>query len=284
MKKNPTAIKDTVVIAIVAGCVFVIAGIFDVFEAFVEWAPQYEEWSIDELVVVAVYLAVAFGIFSRRRAKELRYEVTERKEAEERLQASEAELRALFAAMNDVIVVLDSEGRYLKIAPTNPSLLYKPPEDLVGKTLQEVMPAERAGVFQSHIRRALETQQPVNTEYTLPIGDEEVWFAGTVSPMTEDSVLYIARDITERKRAEEELREAEQRFRSAFDYTPVGMALAALDGHYRQVNHSLREILGYSEEELLATTFRDITYPDDLGVSMEYEQRLRKGEVDSYQL
>jgi len=133
-------------------------------------------------------------------------DVTQRRRAEERLRASEAELRALFAAMTDVILVLDAQGRYLKIAPTNPSLLYRPPDELIGKTLREVMPAEQANMFLDYIRRALETKRPVNTEYSLQIGDEEVWFAGTVSPMQEDSVVYIARDITERKQSEEEIR------------------------------------------------------------------------------
>ena len=96
-------------------------------------------------------------------------DVTQQRLAEETLRTSETELRAVFSAMDDVILVLDAEGRYLKIAPTNPSLLYKPPEELVGKTLHEVMPEEEAEIFMGHIRRALEERRPVNTEYSLPV-------------------------------------------------------------------------------------------------------------------
>ena len=142
-------------------------------------------------------------------------DVTERRRTEEALRASEAELRAVFSAMDDVILVLDAEGRYLKVAPTNPSLLYKTSDELVGKTLQEVMPEKQADAFLDHIRRALEEQRPMDTEYSLPIDGREVWFAGTVSPMEEDRVVFVARDITDRRRDEQELRQAKEEAESA---------------------------------------------------------------------
>ena len=80
-----------------------------------------------------------------------------RRQVEEELRASEAELRALFEAMTDVILVLDGEGHYLKIAPTNPSLLYKPPAEMLGKTVNEIFPPKQAEEFLGHIRRAQDT-------------------------------------------------------------------------------------------------------------------------------
>src|SRR5918997_290772 len=137
------------------------------------------------------------------------FDITHRKEAEERLRASEAELRALFEAMTDVILVLDREGRYLKIAPTNPSLLYRPSAELLGKTLHEVFPKEQADMFLGHIRDALGTRETVTFEYGLQIEDRQVWFEATVSPMLEDSVIIVARDISERRKNEEALRRSE---------------------------------------------------------------------------
>src|SRR5678816_2409804 len=71
--------------------------------------------------------AVAAIIFNYR-------DITERVAAVEALAASEAQLRALFAAMTDVVMVVDRDGKYLQIAPTNPALLAKPPEELLGLT------------------------------------------------------------------------------------------------------------------------------------------------------
>jgi PAS domain S-box-containing protein len=136
----------------------------------------------------------------------LEEDITNRKQTEEALAASEAELRALFAAMNDVVLVIDRDGVYREIAPTNPGLLYRPPEELLGKTLQDVFSAEQADTFVNTVRQVVETQQTAHIEYQLEISGRDVWFDTSVSPMGADKTLWIARDITDRKRAEMEIR------------------------------------------------------------------------------
>src|SRR5207253_1112924 len=94
----------------------------------------------------------------------------------------------------------------------------------------------------------------------------------------------VSLDITDRKRAEEALRESQERFRSAFGSAAIGMALVAPDGRWLQVNRSLCEIVGYSEEELLATTFQAITHPDDLEADLGYVRQMLDGEIQTYQM
>ena len=82
-----------------------------------------------------------------------------------------------------------------------------------------------------------------------------------------ETPLYVVahvEDITQRRETERALREAEERFRRAFEDSPIGMALVATDGQFLRVNHTLCEITGFSEEELLERTFQEITHPDDL--------------------
>ncbi|HEY9668792.1 MAG TPA: PAS domain S-box protein, partial [Coleofasciculaceae cyanobacterium] len=104
------------------------------------------------------------------------------------------------------------------------------------------------------------------------------------SKQLEKANLELEREITERKLVEEALRESEERFRNAFDYAAIGMALVAPDGRWLQVNRSLCEIVGYSEQELLATTFQCITHPDDLDIDLNYARQLLNGEIRSYQM
>lgn len=120
-------------------------------------------------------------------------------------QRSEVELRALFAAMNDVIIVYDKDGRYVRIAPTNPSHLFRPPDDMLGKTIPEVLPADVSQRLMAAIRDSLATNATVHVEYPLVINQNQYWFDGTISKLSEEEVFLVARDITDRKHTEESL-------------------------------------------------------------------------------
>ena len=130
-------------------------------------------------------------------------DITERRQAETDLKGSEAELRALFAAMTDVVLVRDADGRCIKIAPTNPVNLYKPSDEMRGKTLHDMLPFAKADLILSHIQTALTTQQTLNCDYSLAIEEQEVYFSTSISPLSQDSVVLVARDITQLKRAEQ---------------------------------------------------------------------------------
>jgi len=91
-------------------------------------------------------------------------------------------------------------------------------------------------------------------------------------------------DISDRLQAEAVLRESEERFRGAFDYSAIGMALISLDGHWLKVNPAVCEIVGYSREELFTLTFQDLTHPDDLKTDLSYVHQLMAGEIRTYQM
>jgi PAS domain S-box-containing protein len=114
-------------------------------------------------------------------------------------QKSESELRALFASMNDVIIVYDKDGRYVRIAPTNPSLLIRPPDEMVGRTIHEILPPELYDPFMNAIHEALSSNKTIRIEYPLTIAGNSLWFDANVSKLNDDQVFWVARDITDRK-------------------------------------------------------------------------------------
>jgi len=179
-------------------------------------------------------------------------DITERKRAEEQLASSEAELRTLFANMMDVVIVYDADGRYVEIAPTNPSKLYLPPDDILGKTVHEILPKESADIIVSKIHEALQSNQPVNCEYALLIGGKEAWFFASASPLSEDTVIWVAHDITERKQAEEALRASEEKFVKAFQSSPDAILITRLgDGLIIDVNEGFCRLTGYDRDQAL---------------------------------
>jgi PAS domain S-box-containing protein len=78
------------------------------------------------------------------------------------------------------------------------------------------------------------------------------------------------------------LREAEQRFRVAFENAPIGKALVAPDGRFLRVNQALSEIVGYPPDELVTMTFQEITHPDDLDTDVSDVRRLLAGTIRTY--
>jgi PAS domain S-box-containing protein len=168
-------------------------------------------------------------------------DITERKQMEEALSKSESELRTLINTMTDVIFVGNSEGRFLKIVDTNASLLYKPPQELLGRTLHEVFPKDQADFFLKQLRQALETKKSVDFEYNLLIGDQVLWFFATVSPMTEDQTLMVARNITVQKQAEEALRKNNALLERIFSSTESLIAYMDTDFNFIRVNRAYAE-------------------------------------------
>ncbi len=113
---------------------------------------------------------------------------------------------------------------------------------------------------------------------------ETVWVAITIvlerdaagKPLFEIAVFD---DITSRKRAEAALRESEERFRQTFELAASGMAHVTLDGHLLRVNRSLCQILGYSREELIGRSVKELSHPDDRDLTDGERARVREGEI-----
>jgi len=146
-------------------------------------------------------------------------DITESKKLEQELKKSESNLRTLFNAMTDLVMEIDYDGRFINIAPTSEKLLYRPIDEVLGKTLHEIFPRPDADNFLSFFRKCLDEKKSITIEYPLLINNKKAWFEGRATPKTINSVLYIAHDISERKMAEIAFKESQNRFKLIADVT-----------------------------------------------------------------
>jgi PAS domain S-box-containing protein len=179
------------------------------------------------------------------------------------LTEAEAEMRALFTAMTDFIFVKDKDGRYLKVASTDPNLVYRHETDwLVGQTEHQVLSQEMADRFVGYINEALTQQQTIQVEYQLQFNEKQVWFAASISPISggysadgSPAVIWVARDITKRKKAEEELRQKEQYLRTIIDNIPQQVFWKNVDLVFEGCNKNWADAAGLaSPDEAIGKT------------------------------
>ncbi|MEW6241121.1 MAG: GAF domain-containing protein, partial [Chloroflexota bacterium] len=189
-------------------------------------------WSEDELNL----LGLVGGLFVT---------ALNRKQTAEALRKSEADLRSLFASMEDVVLVYDKDGRYVRIAPTNPARLIRPPSELLGKLVDQVLPAEMAAYFKDAIRKTLATGQTTQIEYELPIEGQRFWFLANLTRLDNDHVFWVARDITERKKAEESLHRRNEYLAASAEIGRLVTSTLDLNTLFSRTVNLVRERFGF---------------------------------------
>src|SRR5919112_1265114 len=201
-------------------------------------------------------------------------------------------LRSVVGNSSENVTIVDPDGSLRYASPAFGRMLGYAPEDVVGKmnVLDYIHPDDLPHVLEETEKALSAGGVATNkAEYRFRHKDGSWrWVESVGTYLLDDpqvkGVVVQTRDITERKRTEEALREAEERFRRSFEDAAIGMALVGTDGRFLRTNRSLCEILGYREEELLEKSFQDITPPDDLDADLDQVRRMLVGEIRTYQM
>ncbi|NEQ42914.1 MAG: PAS domain S-box protein [Leptolyngbya sp. SIOISBB] len=202
-------------------------------------------------------------------------DISDRQQLETQLLVSEAELRGLFEAMDDVVLVLDRQGTYLKVAPCSTDNLFRQATDLLGQSVQDIFPAEQARAFLKHIQWVLDTQQTQEIEYCLMIQGAEQWFRAKCSPIAADQVIFVARNVTDRKQHEAALAASEAQFRSLVENASDITFALHLDGTLAYISPQVERILGYAPAELIGQSIGDLPiHPEDVVAARQAVQQL----------
>jgi PAS domain S-box-containing protein len=158
---------------------------------------------------------------------------------------------------------------------TSPPHPCGPPEEMhLFLTAMAEVQAGRARPWELHMRHKDDSRIPVLVTPSVlhgGDGDEIV------------SVTLMIKDLSERRAFEAALAESEELFRLTFDQAPVGAVLSDLDFRFVRVNDAFCRMLGYTESELLALGFPDVTHPDDVNADVQGIRSLGVGEIDSYE-
>ncbi len=140
------------------------------------------------------------------------------------------------------------------------------------------------------VQKALDEHQDYVCQYRVVWEDASIHWLDALGRAYYDSagkpvkMIGMLQDITDRKQAQQKLKDSEERFRATFEQAAVGIAHVDLNGRWLRVNQRLCEIVGYSSEELLELTFQDITHPNDLEKDLDYVRQMIAGEIETYSM
>jgi PAS domain S-box-containing protein len=218
------------------------------------------------------------------------YDITDRKRDEEVLRRNEEFTRRVLESNHDCIKVFDLEGRLLYM--NNGGLVMLEIDDfstIADKSWGTLWQGNEA----ENIANALATARSGKTGgfegYCPTATGKPKWWEVVVTPILDadgrvEQILSVSRDITDRRQAEIAIQASEELFRHTFEYTPMGFAHVSIEGEFLRVNQRFCEIVGYSQAELLASTFQAITEPADLGEDLALVAGLLNGEIHEYTL
>jgi PAS domain S-box-containing protein len=201
-------------------------------------------------------------------------DVTDVKAADEALRSSENRFRMLAENASDLIIELDADGRYLFVSPNCEQILGIRAEELTGHTLEEdvvshqVHASDRSELEQAFTRNVATGQSSTEREHRLLHADGTWhWFDSRFKSYStregEWRAVVISRDVTERRRVREELRESEERYRVITQTTKETIAEVDAEGRLTYVSPASLAVLGFRPEELVGISPTMLVHPDD---------------------
>jgi len=216
-------------------------------------------------------------------------DVTQKEEA---LKESESKLNSILSSIDDLVFVFDQEDRFILPQDSPKEQLYTTPEEFIGKKPSEVMPSHLNKIFSDAFDK-IKKGDVAEYDYWLKIGGKTLWFSAKHSPRLIDGEFVgsvaVVRDITERKAAEEAVRESEEKYRNIIENIQDIFYRADIEGNLVMVSLSGAKLIGYdSVEEMMglnvAKTFYAVPEERDeflkvlkeKGVVKDYEITLKK--------
>ena len=212
------------------------------------------------------FTAVRFEFEGKNYFTGIGIDISERRDAESALQESEARYRSVIENIQDTFYRTDAGGALIMLSPSGASLLgYDDSEELLGTPMEKLW--KSAGAFQEYVQLLSEQGAVRELEATLLRRDgSEVIVEATSNIYSDDSGFMlglegILRDITERKKTEELLRQSENKFSRLFRHSPDAILLADIDtGIVSEVNETFVTMMGFTRDEIIGKTADSVSF------------------------
>jgi PAS domain S-box-containing protein len=210
-------------------------------------------WFFFSIILVFVSRIVQFVMQTQENALALaRRENAAREHAEATLRASQDRNAALLRALPDLYFQINRDGVILDYHAPKDADLYAPPETFLGKNLATIMPPHVSTAALQTIETCLRAQEIVTFEYQLAFPEGLRVYENRIVPLSETSVLSVSRDITERKRANEEL----LKFKLGIERSAEAIFITDSQGVITYINPAFEKIYGYTARETIGQTPR----------------------------
>lgn len=171
------------------------------------------------------------------------------------LQAVTQQLQATLDAIPDLLFEVDLEGRFYDVHAPNHELLAAPKEEMIGKLISEVLPADAVAAFQEALQEANETGWSNGHQFELPLPQGNSWFELSIARKNASApvgarFIVLSRDITERKQSEEEIRRVKEEWERTFNAISDVVFIQDLDFHIINANQGTCQAFGATLEEI----------------------------------
>ncbi|TRX24275.1 PAS domain S-box protein [Flavobacterium franklandianum] len=217
-------------------------------------------------------------------------DITERKIAENELQANKDNLQSIFDSVSEAIYVIDENGTFIDVNKGAEKMYQYSREELIGKSPESVSAPGLNNLEEVNriLQSVFENGIPISLEFWAVRKNGEIFPKDVVTNKGKykgkDVLIVTARDISNRKKNEKALKKTQEKLNKIFNLANSGIVLADTDGNFLEFNNWWLKMTDYSQKEFGKMKNFSFTHPDDIEKSQMWLDKINSGEIDKYQI